>query len=393
MAGMVLGLHHERPVELVLIDLDAVEATDLRQQQAEAHPPLGDLLILGLELVVALALVFRVAVAVAAFFFDLLPDRIELAVGHTRRDFELIGLRQGIQQLALELGPGQPVVVALQLLHDLGAQGRQIRLAQVLGQGVVDGPRDGGAHLLDRDREDGLAAGQLVVHVLLGKGDRDTALLPGLGADQLVLEALDETIAAEFEMVVLARHARQRLAVDRALEIDHQHVALFRRARGLERRGLPLGARQALEGLVDLRFGHIDLGPLQLDLGEVAHLDIRQQLDRDLVLEILALLEGGDLDLRLHGRAQAALGERLGRAVAHRLLDDLAHDRLAEALLQDRHRHFARAEAREPHFLADLFEARLQLFAEVLGRNDDGVFALEVVRECFRDLHEGFGLS
>ena len=393
MTGVVLGLHHEGPVELVLIDLDAVEAPDLRQQQAEAHPPFGNLPVLGLELVVALALVFRVAVAVAAFLFDLLPDRFELAVDHARRHFELVGLRQGIQKLPLELGPGQAVVVALKLLCHLGPQGRQIRLAQVLGQGVVDGPRNGGAHLFDRDVEDRLAAGQLVVHVLLGEGDRDAALLPGLGADQLVLEALDEAVAAELQMVVLAGHARQRLAVDRALEIDHQHVALLRRPRGVKRRGLPLGAGQAPERLLDLRLRHVDFDPLQLDLGEVAHLDVRQQLDRDLVLEILALLKGGDLDLRLHGRAQAALGQRLGRAVAHRLLDDLAHHRLAEALAQDRHRHLAGAEARKPHFLADLFEARVQLFAEVLGRNDDRVFSLEVVRECFRNLHEGFGLS
>jgi hypothetical protein len=177
-------------------------------------------------------------------------------------------------------------------------------------------------------------------------------------------------------------------------EIDHQDVALLRRARSFERRGLPLGAGQAVQRLVDLRIGHVDLDPLQLDLGDVADLDVRQQLHRDLVFEILAFFEGGDLDLRLHGRAQAALGEEgLGRAVAHRLLDDLAHHRLAEAIPQDRHRHLAGTEARKPHFLADLFEARFQLFAKVLGRDDDGVFALEAVRECFRNLHGRFGLS
>ena len=120
MTGVVLGFHHEGAVQFVLVHLDAVEAPDLRKQKPETHPALGNLPVLVLEFVVALALVFRVVMAVAAFFLDLLPYGLEFALDHPRRHIELVGIRQGIQQLTLQLRPAQPVVVALKLFADLG---------------------------------------------------------------------------------------------------------------------------------------------------------------------------------------------------------------------------------------------------------------------------------
>ena len=54
------------------------------------------------------------------------------------------------------------------------------------------------------------------------------ALVVRLGADQLVLEAGDEPARAELERHALALAAVERLAVDLALEIDDDEVALLR---------------------------------------------------------------------------------------------------------------------------------------------------------------------
>src|SRR3546814_20728752 len=72
------------------------------------------------------------------------------------------------------------------------------------------------------------------------------------------------------------------------------------------------------------------------------------------VLEILAVLEGVDLDLGLHGGPQAALVQRLGRGIGDRALQHLAHHRGAVALLQQLDGRLARAKARDLHAGADL---------------------------------------
>src|SRR5262249_1425620 len=54
-----------------------------------------------------------------------------------------------------------------------------------------------------------------------------------------------------------------------------------------------------------------------------------------------------------------------------RLLDDLAYDALPIALLEQRQRHLARAEARQADAPAELGELAVDLLQDLLGRNDD----------------------
>ena len=94
----------------------------------------------------------------------------------------------------------------------------------------------------------------------------------------------------EFEPITtamsLAGAALERLAVDRAGEGDRDLVAC-RRFGALslgQERPVPLG--DGLHRVVDLGVRNLGSQPLQLDVLEVAELDLRQNLHRDRVVEI-----------------------------------------------------------------------------------------------------------
>jgi hypothetical protein len=101
-------------------------------------------------------------------------------------------------------------------------------------------------------------------------------------------------------------------------------------------------------------------------------------------------IERGDLDFRHGGGPQPALGERARRAVLHRLLEDLAHHGAAIALLEQRQRHLAGSEARQPHGGAELAQPLVELLVELLGRQPHRELPLETLGEGFRYLHVGF---
>jgi hypothetical protein len=178
-------------------------------------------------------------------------------------------------------------------------------------------------------------------------------------------------------MVPLGGHAGQRLAVDRACEIHNQDVAGLGLAGLGERLGLLLGAGQAIERLLHFLVRHLDLDALDLDLAEIHHGDVGQQLDRHGVFQVLARLVGGDLDLGAQRGAQAAFCDCLVRAVVDRPFDDLAFDRAAEALLKHLNRNFARAEPRQADLLAQLLEAVFHFLGQIACRDDDLVLALQ----------------
>ena len=185
----------------------------------------------------------------------------------------------------------------------------------------------------------------------------------------------------------MADAALELLAVERADEIDDHDVAglagalLFDLLRALVLLGDPR------QGLVDLGVGDIDLHPLELHLGEIRRLDLRQHLDGERVFEPGLLGEGLDLDLGLQRRAQAALRDRLVGRIGDRPFQHLAHHRRAVALLEERHRHLAGAEARQTHRLPDLLQPRVHLRLDVGGRHDDLEFALEALFVGLGDLH------
>ena len=97
----------------------------------------------------------------------------------------------------------------------------------------------------------------------------------------------------------------------------------------------------------------------------VLDLDRRDDLVGQLELEIDAAIEDllgfllvlGHLDLGLHGRLLAAVGnDRAGR-VGQDLVDHLGHERLAIDLAQVLNRHLARAETVDAHLVLDVDKA------------------------------------
>ena len=390
-ARIALHLFDQRLVQLFLADVDLLVAADLGEQQAQAHAPLSDLLVLLLQLLLGLLRVLGVELSLLAVLLDLLPDRVELAVDHRRRHVEAVPVGQLVEQLALGALAGQALVVLADLVAHPLLQRVQVFLAELLRQLVVDLDRFGLAQLLHLNVELRGLTRQLAVHVFVREGDLDGLLLARLDADQLVFEALDETVGAEFQVVVLGLHARVLLAVDLAGEVDHQDVALLGRARLLDRLALLLLGGQPLQRLVDLVVRDLDLVRGHLDLAEVHRFDVRQQLHLHPVDQILALLEGLQLDVRLAGRLQAALLHHLLRGVADRALQHLTHHGLAEALPEDTHRRLARPEARDLLVLADLAQPALNLFIDLVGFQGDHELALEAFVLFFGDLHGPLG--
>ena len=283
---------------------------------------------------------------------------------------------QAVEQLPLQPGPGEVLVFRRYALPDTGLERRQVGLSQRGRELVVDGRRHGLQDVLDRHHEDRVLPGQAVVGIGFGEGHLDFPGVADLGADELLLEALDEAARAQLHMVVLGGHAGIGLAVDGAREVDHQDVAGLRFARRVQRLGLLVRLGQILDRFLDRAVLDLDIAALQFDLGKIHRLDVRKQLELHGVLEVLALVEGGDLDLGLYGGTQAAFAERLVRTVADRPLQDLAHHRLAETLLEDLQRHLARAEAGDFHGAAELLQPRHHLLVDLRGGDLNLVFPL-----------------
>src|SRR3546814_8320497 len=62
--------------------------------------------------------------------------------------------------------------------------------------------------------------------VVVGEGYRDVAALAGSGADKLALEARNEALGAELEVMALCRPAVERSTVDLADEVDDHDIDL-----------------------------------------------------------------------------------------------------------------------------------------------------------------------
>ena len=240
-------------------------------------------------------------------------------------------------------------------LLDVGAQLLEgVELGGFGGEVVVELGQDLFAHLLDLDREDRVFAGELLGLVVVGEGHLDLALVAGLGADQLLLEALDQAAAAELEQVVGGGAALEGLAVEQALEVDQQRVALG--GGPLDRLELGEALPDPLDLAVDDVVGDLGLGPADLEALVVAELGLGADADLELEAERLALGLGGrdDLDAGVADRADPGAEQRpfvpLGQRVADRLLE---HGAEAEPLDHQRRRRLALAEAGQPHLAGE----------------------------------------
>ena len=212
---------------------------------------------------------------------------------------------------------------AADFLADVAAELLQgVELGGVGGEVVVELRQDFLPHLLHLHFEDGVLAGQFRLLVLVGEGDLDLDLVARRGADQLVLEVVDQLARAERQQVVVGLAALEGLVVDEALEVHQHRVALLRGA--LDR----LEAGEALADPIDLGVDHllVDLFLLLADLEALVLAELRRRADADLELEgeRLAFLLGGrdHVDLRFADRRHAGVEERrfvpLGQRVADR---------------------------------------------------------------------------
>ncbi len=245
------------------------------------------------------------------------------------------------------------------------------------------------------DLELGLLAGELFCGVGLRESDVHSAGLARRDADELILEARNESAGADLHRDVAAGAAFERHAVDLAGEIDHGAVAALRLgALGLggER---PVLLGDLADGFVDLGVGDFGDGLFELDALEVGDLDRRHDLDRHRVGEIgLAFdhlldrfLVGRQRDLRFAHQLQAAVGDDLGVGLAHRVLDRLGHHRAAVQALEMGDRHLAGTEAVEADLALERVEPLVGLGRQIGGGDHDGEFALEAFGESFSYLH------
>ncbi len=211
-------------------------------------------------------------------------------------------------------------------------------------------------------------------HAVVGReGDLHHHLGVRLGSDQLFLEAGDELARAQNQLSVGGRAAFERLTVDPAHEVDHDHVAVSR----LDRLACASLIGAVLRGklghsLIDLSVaGRID-GTLQLQCGHIHRLELGDQFDRDLVGEVGLAREDlfhvrFELQVRLAGGPQLIVVQRLLGAFAEGLFDHLAHQRAAVDAAHVRRRHLAGAEALEVQLRGDLGDPGLKLVGQIFG--------------------------
>ena len=246
-----------------------------------------------------------------------------------------------------------------------------------------------------RGLELGGLAGEFFAGVVLGEGNLQVPGLARPDADQLLFEARNELAGADHDLDALAGAAVERHAVDGALEVDGDAVAVL----GLGALALgvigPALVGDALDGFVDIGIGDFDHRLLDREALEVGELDRRHDLDRNRVGQVgLAgeqFLDLGCLgrhgDLRLGREAKAAIGEDLGVGVADGLVDGLGHHRAAIDLLQMADRHLAGTEAVETDLVLEVDQLDRRLGIEVGGGNADLELVLQSLGEGFGDLH------
>ena len=259
---------------------------------------------------------------------DALPALLGPGVDYLLGDLDRRGVRGGIDRRHPEVlldsllcGPGE-------LLGDVGAQFRDgVELGGLGGKLVVGIRKDLLPDLLHGDREARILAGKLLDPVVLREGHLDLVLAAGLGAGELLLEPLDELPASELEQLIVPLAPFEQLAVDRAREIDQQHIAVG--AGPLDRLQPRHALADSLQLTVDDVAGNLGGRLTHLEALVGPELRLRQHPDFELEAERLPLLLGcrGDLDLRVTDRADPG--------VEHRLLVPLGQ-RVPQGLLENR---------------------------------------------------------
>ena len=231
-----------------------------------------------------------------------------------------------VDDLVRELVTGAVERVAFEARADLGAHlGHAGKVAHRLGEGVVGVGQDLLAQLLDLGPEMDRLAAQRLLGVVIGERDVELGRLPHPESLEVRLEARDEPLLAEDQRHPLAAAALERLAVTRALERDHRVVAVAG-ATVLDRGEGTVLVAQLLDDLVDPRIvDRLDLGP-EVEIAEVAQLDLRADGDGRREDDGLAFLRLDDVDVGVGDRQDLLLDERCAVGVLDQVLDRLVED-------------------------------------------------------------------
>jgi hypothetical protein len=318
----------------------------------------------------------------------LVHDVLELGVDHRCRDLELQPLGKLVEKLALHMGAGQAAKLLALLVGEHLAELAEAVEAQALGEIVVGLGFAGDLYLLDGDVKGRVLPLQRVDRIVAGEAQLHFAAVARLGADQLLLEAGDQSARAELDRHFAALAAFERRSADLALEIHDDEVAVLRLvALG---RVLPALVRlqEPVDLLVDLLRIGLDHQPLELEPVDVGNLDVRERLEPDPDLGVLAgLIFVVELDLGLHRRAKVLLREKLLDPVLHRAGQRIALERFAVHLADQVRRHLSGAEAGHPHLRRDSLHLLVDARVDVLRRNGQHEGALQAFALGLDGLH------
>ena len=265
-----------------------------------------------------------------------------------------MGARQAVEFLLLLVAKD-----ALELFQVLQAQGlREIVVELGLARDL---------HALDRHGEDCRGALQLFGRIVVGESHVDLALVADLGADQLLLESRDQLARAQLDLHVAAGAAFERRSVDAAGEVHDDQVA---GGGGMALLGVGpvlVGAGETLKLLVDGAVVAFDRQPLELQAVDVGGGDLRQGLEADADLGILAgLVIFLQRDLRLHRRAKLLLLQQLLHAGLHRIVQRVLLDRFAMHLADEVRRNLAGTEAGHAHLRSDALDLLVDAGVDIL---------------------------
>ena len=293
-----------------------------------------------------------------------------------------------VEQLALHLRAGE----ARSLLFELAAQQFlelvEILEAEVLGEFVVDGSVGRDLHLLDGDVELRVLALEVFGRVIFGEGDRDGLLVARLHTGKLLFEAGDELARTDNQRGVFRLAAFEFDTVDAADEIDDQLIAVASLL-GLGGILVALVVRgDALDRFVHLLVGHGNNQAFEFEAVHFGSFDFGQDFDIDAQRDVLAFfIAFVELDLGLHGGTQLVVGHHLVDRFADHVVDRLRVNLLAVHFAHQVGRHLPRAEAGHLHLRSDLLHFAGDALVDILGRNGDGIGALQAFVGGLFDLH------
>jgi hypothetical protein len=249
-----------------------------------------------------------------------------------------------VEELALHPRPADGAVLLLQPLAQPGAHRVDALLAQLLGPGLVDRHRDRLLHLGHGHVEHGLLARDVGRAVVLGEGDPHLAPIARLRSRRARPRSPAPCLWSRRSVKPLRRAAVERLAVDPALEVDDDLVALTGR-RGSRRRLEALaGAGQRLERLSTFA-SSISALSRSSSAPRARPRHLREDLEVDLELEVPCPRRTPSRRPWAGARGELAALDRLARALLDRLLEHLAHDRAAVLLPEQRQRRLAGPES------------------------------------------------